>query len=213
MTNLKAGRVLLIVVTITLMLTLAPLFTESILAVKTSSSSVKTPGKTTTTTSTHHIKGVKVFRIHTIPSKVAVGNTFSFRGIVLNNSTATITFGNGTCTSPLSITFNKNVMTEPQASTASCKAQQVTLKPGGQSPILSPNLSGIIYRATAPGMTNATMTFKYRAVTATSKSPISDSISRVYSFNILSAGSQPTGLQHSPRSTSSSQPGTLKLVP
>jgi len=41
-------------------------------------------------------------------------------------------------------------------------------------------------------MTNATMTFKYGAVTATSKSPISDSISRVYSFNILPAGSQPT---------------------
>jgi hypothetical protein len=104
-------------------------------------------------------------------------------------------------------------MTEPQATTASCKPQQVTLKPGGQSHILSPNLSGVIYRATALGMTNATMTFKYGAVTATSKSPISDSISRVYSFNILPAGSQPTSLQHSPRSTPSSQPGVLNTVP
>jgi hypothetical protein len=59
---------------------------------------------------------------HTIPSKVAVGNTFGLRGIVFNNSTATITFGNGTCTSPLSIIFNKNVMMEPQATTASCSA-------------------------------------------------------------------------------------------
>ena len=104
-------------------------------------------------------------------------------------------------------------MTEPQASTASCKAQQVTLKPGGQSHILSPNLSGIIYRAIAPGMTNATLTFKYGSVTAASKSPISDSISRVYTFNILAAGHLPTSLQASPRSTPSSQPGTLKLVP
>jgi hypothetical protein len=153
MTNPKAGWALLAVVTMTLMLTLAPMFTGPVLAVKKSSSSVKTPGKTSTT-STHHVKGVKVFRIHTIPSKVAVGNTFSLRGIVFNNSTATITFGNGTCTSPLSITFNKNVMIQPQATTASCKPQQVTLKPGGQSHILSPNLSGVIYRATAPGMTN-----------------------------------------------------------
>jgi hypothetical protein len=35
-------------------------------------------------------------------------------------------------------------MTEPQTATAPCKAQQVTLKPGGQSPILSPNLSGVL---------------------------------------------------------------------
>jgi len=215
MTNLKAGWALLTPVTITLMLILAPTFTDPILAVKKSSSSVKTPGKTTTTTtSTHHLKGVKVFRIHIVPSKVIVGNTFGLRGIVFNNSTATITFANGTCTSPLSITFNKNVITVPQTTTtASCKAQQVTLKPGEQSHILSPNLSGIIYRATAPGMTNATISFKYGATIATSKSPISDSISRIYSFNILPAGSQHASLQHSPRSTPSSQPGVLNTVP
>jgi len=167
------------IVTMTLMLTMAPMFVGSVLAVK-KSSSVKTSSKTskTTTNSAHRVKSVKVFHVHTVPSKVAVSNIFGFRGIVFNNSTATITFANGTCTSPLYITFNKNVMTEPQATTASCKAQQVTLKPRGQSHIPSPNLSGLIYRATAPGMTNATVTFKYGAVTATSKSPISDSFLR-----------------------------------
>jgi len=214
MTNRSAEWPLFGVILITLMLTTASILASSVLAVKKSSSSTvttvhKTPSKSTTA---HHVKGVKVFRVDTVPSKVAVGNTFGLRGIVFNNSTATITFSNGTCTSPLSITFNKNVTTEPQASTASCKAQQVTLKPGGQSHILSANLSGIIYRATAPGMTNATMTFKYGALTATSKSSMSDSISRVYSFNILPTGSQPTSLQHSPRYTPSSQPGALKLA-
>src|SRR5947208_3644361 len=52
----------------------------------------------------------------------------------------------------------------------------------------------------------------YGALTATSKSSMSDSISRVYSFNILPTGSQPTSLQHSPRYTPSSQPGALKLA-
>jgi hypothetical protein len=213
MINLKVGCILVAVITMTLILTVAPLYAGSALAVKKSTSSVKTP-KGTTTNSTHHVKGVKVFRVHTVPSKVAVGNTFGLRGIVFNNSTTTITFANGTCTSPLSITFNKNVMIEPQATTASCKAQQVTLKPGEQSPVLSPNLSGLIYRSTAPGMTNATMTFKYGALTSTSKSPISDSISRVYAFNILPAGHQLTSSQSTPSaSSSSSQPGVLKLVP
>ena len=148
-----------------------------------------------------------------MPSKVAVGNTFGLRGIVFNNSTATITFANGTCTSPLSITFNKNVMIQPQATTATCKAQQVTRKLGEQSHVRSPNLLGLTYRATAPGITNATMTFKYGALAATSKSPASDTISRVYTFNILPAGLQLTNSQHSPPSRSSSQPGVLKLVP
>jgi len=100
-------------------------------------------------------------------------------------------------------------MSEPQATTASCKTQQVNLKPGAQSPILTPNLSGIAYRATAPGMTNATMTFKYGAATTTSKSPVSDSISRVYSFNILPAGSQSTSLENSLHSTPSPQSGPV----
>jgi hypothetical protein len=44
---------------------------------------------TNKTTTTHHVKGVKVFHVHTVPSKVAVDSTFGFRGIVFNNSTAT----------------------------------------------------------------------------------------------------------------------------
>ena len=169
------------------------------------SHSKKTSSKSTTSTSAPtaiHVKGVKVLRVHTVPSKVAVGNTFNLRGVVINNSTATITFDNGTCISPLSVTFNKNAITEPHLTTASCKSQTVTLKPGGQSPVLSPNLSGKIYRATAPGTTNATLTFKYGAIMpTTSKSHISDSLTRVYTFNIL-----PTGATSSPSTSSASLP-------
>jgi hypothetical protein len=210
MANLKTRWALL--ATMTLMLMTASVFVGPVLAVKKSSSSSvkaihKTPSKTTT------VKGVKVLSVHTAPSKVAVGNTFGLRAIVFNNSTATISFANGTCTSPLSITFNKNVMTGPQATTASCKAQQVTLKPGEQSPISSPNLSGMTYRATAPGITNASMIFKYGGGPASSKSPTSDSYSRVYTFNIQPAGSHPTTPQPTTKSTPSSQPGSLRLTP
>jgi uncharacterized membrane protein YeiB len=210
MANLKTRWALL--ATMTLMLMTASVFVGPVLAVKKSSSSSvkaihKTPSKTTT------VKGVKVLSVHTAPSKVAVGNTFGLRAIVFNNSTATISFANGTCTSSLSITFNKNVMTEPKATTASCKAQQVTLKPGEQSPISSPNLSGMTYRATAPGITNASMIFKYGGGPASSKSPTSDSYSRVYTFNIQPAGSHPTTPQPTTKSTPSSQPGSLRLTP
>jgi hypothetical protein len=218
MTKLSTEWAIFSVILITIMLTTASISADLVLAVKKTAKTVpKTHGGTTTTTKVlHHVKGVKVFHVHTVPSKVAVGNTFGLKGVVLNNSTAaTITFANGTCSSPLSITFNKNVVTEPQAVTAPCKAQQVTLKPGEQSFILIPNLSGLIYRATAPGTTNATMTLKYGAVIGTSKSPISDSITRVYTFNILPTGSTPTSSatsSHKPSSNPTLQPGVLKPV-
>ena len=215
------------VILITMMLTTASISADLVLAVKSVKTVHKTHGSTTPTTTTkavHHVKGVKVFHVHTVPSKVAVGSTFALKGVVFNNSTtATITFANGTCSSPLSITFNKNVLTEPQAATAPCKAQQVTLKPGEQSFILSPNLSGSIYRATAPGITNATMILKYGAVIGTSKSPISDSITRVYTFNILPTGSASSATSpltttgsatssHKRSSGPTSQPGVLQPV-
>lgn len=194
MVNLKSLWILFVVVAMTLTLTTMPILSGAALAAKRSSSSGSSSGGTkifNKMTTPIHIRGVKVFRVHTVPSKVAVGSTFNLRGIVFNNSTATITFGNGTCVAPLSITFNKNVMTEPQTVSAACKTQTVTLKPGEQTPILSPNLSGKIFRATAPGVTNATLIFKYKAVTPTGKSHISDSISRTYAFDILATGSKP----------------------
>lgn len=144
---------------------------------------------TTVATNTTHnqIKGVKILDVHTLPSTVVVGSTFSIRGAVINNSTSTITFPNGTCNSPVSIDFNKNVMIENQGA-ASCTAliPDVTLKPGEGSSILYPYHSGIAYRATAPGMTNATISFSYGVETPTGKSTISDNISRLYTFNIQS---------------------------
>ena len=75
-------------------------------------------------------------------------------------------------------------MTETKPAATSCKPQQVTLKPGEKSGIQIPNLSRMAYKATAPGITNATMIFNYGVQTTTDKSPISDNISRVYTFNI-----------------------------
>jgi hypothetical protein len=98
----------------------------------------------------------------------------------------------------LSITFNKNVISQPQTTTTPCQAQQATLKPGEQTHILSPNLSGITYKATSPGITNATMIFKFGAVAPASKSSISESYNRVYTFNIM-----PPGVPTNPTTTHS----------
>jgi hypothetical protein len=164
----------------------------------------------------YHIKGVKLLHVHTIPSKIVVGNTFSLQGIVYNNSSATIAFANGTCTTPsssLSITFNGNVMTETKGTGTTCKPQQVSLKPGEKSGVQSPNLYGMNYKATAPGITNATMIFKYGVETATSKTLLSDSISRFFAFNIQPDTQRPAATSTtSTPTTTTSEPGPLMLL-
>ena len=212
MTNLAAKWALFAVVTMSLVFMATATFGDQVSAVKKSSSIKiihKTPITTVATTTSHNlIKGVKILQVHTMPSSVAVGNTFSVQGIVFNNSTATITFANGTCNSPVSIDFNKNVMMENQG-VASCTTATpvVTLKPQEHSAILSPNLSGIAYKATAPGMTNATISFTYGVEIPTGKSPISDNISRVYTFNIQSNSSQPTSIPATTSNAIFSPPG------
>ena len=218
MIKINTEWALFAIVVMTSMLITATTLAGPVLAVKKSGSSVKTihktSNKTTTTAAHNHIRGVKLLSAHTIPSKIAVDNRFSIGVTVFNNSSATITFANGTCTSspsPLSITFNRNAMIESQASAAAtpCKAQQVTLKPGEHSQIKSPNLSTIIYAATAPGTTNATMIFKYGVETATSKSSISDTTSRTYGFDIQqSAGPLSTTTTST---TTTLEPGSLKI--
>jgi hypothetical protein len=185
MSNSSARCGLFIIIEVSLFV-IGASFTGPILAIK-ESSSISTESFTTVATTTTHnqVKGIKILGVHTLPSTVVVGSTFSIRGTVTNNSTATITFPNGTCNSPVSIDFNKNVMIENQG-TASCTAStpDVSLKPGGQSSFLYPYLSGIAYKATGPGMTSATISFSYGVEIPTVKSNISDNISRLYSFNI-----------------------------
>ncbi len=73
---------------------------------------------------------------------------------------------------------------------ASCTTPHlvVALRPGEQSVLLYPHLSGIVYRAMAPGMTNATITFSYgiQATSGKTRINIDNSISRLYTFNIQS---------------------------
>lgn len=220
MIKLNTQWTLFVIIVMTSMLITATTLAGLVLAVKKSSSSVKTIHKTSSTAAAPaahvHIRGVKLLSAHTIPSKIAVGTRFSIGVTVFNNSSAMITFGNGTCTSssqsPLSITFNGSAMIKSKASAATipCKAQQVTLKPGERSQITSPSLSAITYVATAPGTTNSTMIFKYGVETATSKSPISDTTSRTYAFDILpSAGPKST----TTTTTTNSQAGASPSIP
>jgi len=75
-------------------------FAGPVMAIKKSSSTHTNASTAAAVTTTHHqIKGVKILGVKINPSTVVVGNTFSIRGILINNSTATIRFANGTCNS------------------------------------------------------------------------------------------------------------------
>lgn len=157
--------------------------------------------------SQNQIKGLKILQVRTSPSTVIAGNTFNIRAVVVNNSTATITFPNGTCNSPVSVDFNKNVITE-NVGTASCAGSTptVTLKPGDKTKIASPDLSGVAYKAITPGSTNATITFSYGVPGTTAVPSASNTLTRVYTFTVQSSsrngasqvGSQPASASNIP---------------
>jgi len=160
-----------------------------------------------TSSAQNQIKGLKILQVRTSPSTVLAGGTFNILAIVVNNSTATITFPNGTCNSPVSVDFNKNVITE-NIGTASCTGSnpEVTLKPGDKSKIASPDMSGVAYKAVTPGSTNATITFNYGVSGTTAVPSASNTITRVYTFTVQpssgngasQAGSQPTSATNTP---------------
>jgi len=142
----------------------------------------------------NQIRGVKILKVHTAPSPVSVGRIFNVGGIVFNNSTSAITFPNGTCNSPISIGFNKNVLVENQGiALCTTPTKDVSLKPLQWSSIVSTQNSGIAYRATSPGITNALISFSYKVETANGKSPVSDNITRLYTFNIHNIPSASVG--------------------
>ena len=77
-------------------------------------------------------------------------------------------------------------MIQNQADAAPCKAppQQVILTSGEQSAILSPTLSGMAYKTTAPATINVIISFNYGVETPVGKSRISNDILRVNTSDI-----------------------------
>jgi hypothetical protein len=100
---------------------------------------------------------LEILDVHTDPSVIHVGDVFTIMTTIINNSTKTISFNNA-CSSPLSVVFDKNVLTE---NSMGCFAlSKVFLKPGENMTVTGPS-SGIQYNATSAGITNANMTFAY----------------------------------------------------
>jgi hypothetical protein len=112
----------------------------------------------------------------TQPSSIHVGDSFRLSVLVVNNSPNTIRFYGG-CSSPLSASFDKNVVGVD--SLVACLAlTNITLKPGKNTTVTGPS-SNISYTASAAGITNATLSFSYQIGENTSKT-----ISKSFSFTI-----------------------------
>lgn len=135
-------------------------------------------------TAHYHIKGIKLLHIHTNSTKVYIGTVFGLRGTALNNSTSTISLASGSCLSPMSVKFDKKVLTENQANSSKCTDQAVLLKPGEERAVFSSTFSNLSYKAVAAGTSNGTIVLKYKVMIPGSKSFINDNVSRTYSLKI-----------------------------
>ena len=126
-------------------------------------------------------QGIEFTNIQTNPKQVHVGDSFRINATIVNNSPNEISF-NGGCQSPISATFDKNVVINQALG---CLAiMNVQLKPGQNITVSGPSATNL-YNANSPGSTNVNVTFSYQAG---NKSNI---VSKNFNMNILGQSSAP----------------------
>jgi hypothetical protein len=118
---------------------------------------------------------IELLDIQTVPSVVKVGQTFEIKATVVNNSLETITY-QGLCESPLSAVFDMNVRIEQLPACAGLSTHE--LHSGERITMLGPG-PGIVYQATASGVTSAEVSFTYML----QKNSIT--VSKPFEFTIL----------------------------
>lgn len=96
--------------------------------------------------------------IVTAPEIVTINNSFQIYATVKNTGPWPITFYDG-CTSPLSVSFDKNVRIQNEIGCDAISSN--IINPGEQVMIHGPR-TGLVYNATAVGTTNATIMFSYQ---------------------------------------------------
>jgi hypothetical protein len=91
-----------------------------------------------------------------------------------------VRFISGPCDSPLSSTFDKNVVVKHGVRCfLGAAVHLVKLRPGETGQVIGPGI-GTTYQAAAPGMTVTTVTFHYQ-----SDNGASASVTRSFEFNIV----------------------------
>lgn len=104
--------------------------------------------------------GVDLININPSPTNLKAGSKFEVIATVVNNSPTVIMFVAGTCHSPLSAFFYRNVLIRHvQGCTAT--SPPFKLDPGKEVTVAGPG-SGTIYQAITAGQTRATATLYYQ---------------------------------------------------
>ncbi len=118
---------------------------------------------------------IELTNIQTSPTQVHVGDSFGINSTVVNNSPDTIYFNSG-CQSPLSATFDKNVVI---GQAMGCFAIfNAEIKSGQNATVVGPG-SANSYTATSSGITNANITFAYKTGNKSE-----NTISKIFTFDI-----------------------------
>jgi len=133
------------------------------------------------------------------PATIKVGDTFAINATLVNNSPNIINVHNG-CEGPFSVVFDNHAAVELKK-ICNWMPIQIILKPGKN--ITGTSLaSNLAYRATAPGTTNATVTFSYMVGTQTGPNLSFDnnatSISKSFLFTISNETVQTPSVTLSP---------------
>ena len=130
---------------------------------------------------------VEIQNIQTQPSIIKVGDIFAINATLVNNLPNAITVKNG-CGGPFSVVFDSHAMVEVKK-VCNWMAPQIILNPGEN--ITGTSLvSNLDYKAVAPGVANATVTFSYIVDNKTANLSFNNNATDVSKFFLFAISDQ-----------------------
>jgi len=129
-------------------------------------------------------ENIEILNLSLDPESINVGDTFSIKGLIMNNSNNTISVHNG-CAGPFSITFDDHASVT-LGKVCNWMPIQIILKPGESKNVTTSLGSNLVYKADSEGLVNGNVTISYDVINETNPdlSSVDNTISKSISFTI-----------------------------
>ena len=136
---------------------------------------------------------IEILNLAVEPTSINVGDTFSINGLIVNNSTNTISIHNG-CAGPFSVTFDDHASVTMEK-VCNWMPIQIILKPGESRDVTTSLGSNLVYNADSPGIVNGNVTVSYDVINESNPdlSNMDNTISKSISFTINNKNNQADG--------------------
>jgi hypothetical protein len=108
------------------------------------------------------MENIEILNLAVEPASINVDDTFSIKGLIMNNSNNTISVHNG-CAGPFSVTFDDHASVTMEK-VCNWMPIQIILKPGESKDVTTSLGSNLVYNADSSGIVNGNVTISYDVI-------------------------------------------------